>query len=101
MYLSIQDPQHAAGIDQQVVPFNRVQFIKEAPENFKSGEENLEKWVHGDIKDDGKYDSRPPKEVDRPPKEVDQHDTKRRKIIDSEILLERQHLYLNKKYVVL
>ena len=94
MYLSIQDPQHAAGIDQQVVPLNRVQFIKEAPENFKSGEENLEKWVHGDIKDDGKYDS-------RPPKEVDQHDTKRRKIIDSEILLERQHLYLNKKYVVL
>ena len=72
IYLSIQDPQHAAGINQNVVPFNRVQFIKEAPENIKSEQEKLEKWAQGDMKDDGKYDS-------QPPKEADQHDTKKEK----------------------
>ena len=72
IYLSIQDPHHAAGIDQPVVPFNRVQFIKEAPENFKSGLEKVEKWVQVDNKDDGKYERQPSKEVDH-------HDTKKEK----------------------
>ena len=72
IYLSIQDPHHAAGIDQNVVPFNQVQFIKEVPENIKSEQEKLEKWEQGGIKDDGKNYS-------RFPKEIDQHDNEKEK----------------------
>ena len=72
IYLSFQDPHHAAGNDQKVVPFNQVQFIKEAPENIKLEQENLEKWAQGDIKDDGKNGS-------PSTKEIDQQDTKKEK----------------------
>ena len=68
----MQDPHHAAGVAQKVVPFNRVQFIKEAPEKIKSEQEKFKKWARSIINDDGKNDS-------RSPKEIDQRDTKKEK----------------------